>query len=225
VVGIQREQAPLRVVCAVDAESGALFASNAWAGEFAGRIAFANVSSRPRSFATDRAEFLGRERTLAAPAGLTRERLSDRAGELGDPCAAIMTSLQISPGGTEEIVFVLGQAENREEARRLAVAYAEPGAAQAALEEVQALWDRILGAIQVHTPDAALDLMLNRWLLYQALACRMWGRSGFYQSGGAFGFRDQLQDAMAVVYGAPQEARAQILRAAARQFEEGDVQH
>jgi cellobiose phosphorylase len=225
VLGVHRDQASLQVVCAADPESGALFASNAWAGEFAGRIAFANVSRRPRSFATDRAEFLGREGTLAAPAGLTRERLSDRTGDLCDPCAAIMTSLQISPGGTDEIVFVLGQAESREEARRLAGAYAEPRAAQEALEEVQALWDRTLGAIQVHTPDAALDLMLNRWLLYQALACRMWGRSGFYQSGGAFGFRDQLQDAMAVVYGAPQEARAQILRAAARQFEEGDVQH
>ena len=103
--------------------------------------------------------------------------------------------------------------------------YAAPGRVQATLEEVRALWDRILGTIQVRTPDPALDLMLNRWLVYQALACRMWGRSAFYQSGGAFGFRDQLQDAMAIVYGAPEEARAQILRAAARQFEEGDVQH
>ena len=225
VVGTQRDQAPLQVVCAADPESGALFATNAWAGEFAGRVAFAEVSRRPRSFATDRAEFLGREGATSSPAALARERLSDRAAELGDPCGAIMTHLELAPGGTDEIVFVLGQAESAEEARRLADAYANPVRARLTLEEVQAQWDRVLGAVQVRTPDPALDLMLNRWLLYQTLACRMWGRSGFYQSGGAFGFRDQLQDAMALVYGAPQEARAQILRAAARQFEEGDVQH
>jgi cyclic beta-1,2-glucan synthetase len=225
VVGIQRDQAPLQVVCALDPESGTLFATNAWAGEFAGRVAFADVSRRPREFTTNRAEFLGREGTTAAPAAMFRTRLSDRAGELGDPCAAIMTTVELSPGGTDELVFVLGQAETTEEARRLAAAYANPARARSTLEEVQALWDRVLGAVRVRTPDPAFDLMLNRWLLYQALACRMWGRSGFYQSGGAFGFRDQLQDSMALVYGASREARAQILRAAARQFEEGDVQH
>ena len=225
VLGIQRDQAPLQVVCAVDLESGTLFATNAWAGEFAGRVALADVSRRPRSFATNRAEFLGREGITAAPAAMFRKRLSDRAGELGDPCVAIMTPVELSPGGTDEIVFVLGQAETTEEARRLADTYANPGRARSTLEEVQALWDRVLGAVQVRTPDPAFNLMLNRWLLYQALACRMWGRSGFYQSGGAFGFRDQLQDSMALVYGASREARAHILRAAARQFEEGDVQH
>jgi cellobiose phosphorylase len=225
VLGIHREQAPLQVICTVDKESGALFATSAWAGEFAGRVAFADVSRRPRSFATNRAEFLGREGSTTAPAALTRERLSDRSSELGDPCAAIMTELRIAPGETDEIVFLLGQAESPDEARKLVVSYGEPHRAQTALEEVGEQWDRILNAVQVRTPDAALDTMLNRWLLYQTLVCRMWGRSGFYQSGGAFGFRDQLQDAMALVYGAPQEARTQILRAAARQFEEGDVQH
>ena len=225
VVGIQRDRAPLQVVCSVDAESGTLFATNAWAGEFAGRVAFADVSSRPRSFVTDRAEFLGREGKTAAPAALTRKEMSSQVAELGDPCAAMMTDLELSPGGTGEIVFVLGQAMNTEEARRLAHAYANPVRAQETLEEVRALWDRVLGAVQVRTPDPAFDLMLNRWLLYQTLACRIWGRSGFYQSGGAFGFRDQLQDAMALVYGAPQDARAHILTAAAHQFEEGDVQH
>src|SRR5262249_40749307 len=194
VLGGLRDQAPLQVVCTVDPESGALLARSAWAADFAGRTAFADVNHRPRSFTTDRGAFLGREGGPEAPAALGRERLSDSAGALADPCAALMAPLEVPLGGNAEIVFVLGQAETPEEARRLARAYCEPGRAAAALGEVQALWDRILGTIQVRTPDPALDLMLNRWLLYQVLACRMWGRSAFYQSGGAFGFRDQLHD-------------------------------
>ena len=225
VLGVLRDQAPLQVVCTLDPESGALFARNAWAGDFAGRVAFADVGRRPRSFTTNRTEFLGPNGSPEAPAALGRARLSDRAGELGDPCAALMTGLELAPGEEDDAVFLLGQAESEDEARRLVRFYGEAGRAQQALKEVQAGWDRILGAIVVRTPDPALDLMLNRWLIYQALACRVWGRSGFYQSGGAFGFRDQLQDAMALVYGAVEESRAQILRAAARQFEEGDVQH
>jgi cyclic beta-1,2-glucan synthetase len=225
VLGTQRDQASLQVVCTVDPESGALFAQSAWAGDFAGRVAFAAVNHRPRTVTADRGEFLGREGSPEAPAALARPALSGRAGELVDPCAALMAPLEIPPGETAEIVFLLGQADTPEEARRLAADYAAPARAQAALDEVRPLWDRILSTVQVRTPDPAMDLMLNRWLLYQVLACRMWGRSAFYQSGGACGFRDQLQDAMAIVYGAPEEARAQLLRAAARQFEEGDVQH
>ncbi len=230
VLGTLREQASLQVVCSADPETGALFATNAWAGDFAGQVAFAavgpiRIDTRPHSFTTDRAEFLGREGSPEAPAALSRSRLSSHAGDLVDPCAALMIPLEVPSGEEVEIVFLLGQAGTPEEARRLIRMYAAPGRVQATLDEVRALWDRILGTIQVRTPDPALDLMLNRWLVYQALACRMWGRSAFYQSGGAFGFRDQLQDAMAIVYGAPEEARAQILRAAARQFEEGDVQH
>jgi cellobiose phosphorylase len=225
VLGVLRDQAPLQVVCTLDSESGALFARSAWAGDFAGRVAFADVGRRPRSFTTDRTEFLGRNGSPEAPTALGRARLADRAGELCDPCAALMTELELPPGGKDDVVFLLGQAESEEEARRLVRSYGDARRAKQMLEEVQAGWDRILGAVQVRTPDAALDLMLNRWLLYQVLACRVWGRSGLYQSGGAFGFRDQLQDAMALVHGAAEEARAQILRAAARQFEEGDVQH
>src|SRR5262249_56999426 len=125
----------------------------------------------------------------------------------------------------QEVVFLLGAADNREEAARLARQYRDPEQARAALDAVRRQWDRILGAVQVRTPNPALDLLLNRWLLYQVLSCRVWGRSGFYQSGGAFGFRDQLQDVMAMVNGAPEEAKVHILRAASRQFAEGDVQH
>ena len=225
VLGVLREQAALNVLCTLDAESGALFARSAWAGDFAGRIAFADVARRPRSFTADRTEFLGRHGTAAAPAALWRERLSDRAGELCDPCAALMTGLELPPDGEDVVVFLLGQAETEEDARRLIRLYGEAARADSELGDVASRWNRILGTVEVRTPDPALDLMLNRWLIYQALGCRVWGRTGFYQSGGAFGFRDQLQDAMALVYGAAEEARGQILRAAARQFEEGDVQH
>jgi cellobiose phosphorylase len=136
-----------------------------------------------------------------------------------------MTEITLAPGQSEEVVFVLGQADGREEVRRIVRSYTAPGQSARSLAAVRAMWDRILNAIQVRTPDPAIDMLVNRWLPYQVLACRVWGRSAFYQSGGAYGFRDQLQDVMALVYGAPEETRAHILRAAARQFEEGDVQH
>jgi cellobiose phosphorylase len=225
VLGSLREDAPSQVVCERDAESGAVLARNAWAGDFAGLLAFAAVGSRPHSATADRAEFLGRYGSTAAPAALGRAGLSGCAGPALDPCAALSTPILLAPGQTEEVVFVMGQADTLARVRQLAASYTVSGRAEEVLQEVQRLWDRILGAVQVSTPDAGLDLMVNRWLPYQVLACRVWGRSGFYQSGGAYGFRDQLQDVMALVSSAPEEARAQILRSAGRQFEEGDVQH
>jgi cellobiose phosphorylase len=225
VLGTDRASAPLQVVCERDAAAGAVLARSAWASDFAGRVAFAGVGSRPHSATADRAEFLGRHGSPADPAALARAALSGSAGPLPDPCAALMTPITLAPGQAEEVVFVLGQADTREEVSRLVAAYTAPGRARETLTAVERLWDRVLGAVQVRTPDPAVDLLLNRWLLYQVLGCRVWGRSAFYQSGGAYGFRDQLQDVMALVDGAPEETRAQILRAAARQFEEGDVQH
>jgi cellobiose phosphorylase len=225
VLGTLRDNAPLQVVCERDAASGAILARNAWAGPFADLLAFAAAGPRLHSATADRAEFLGRNGTPSAPAALERNDLSGRAGPALDPCAALMTKIVLAPGQTDEIVFVVGQAEDLEQVRRLVGAYTDPGGARQALAEVQHMWDRILGVVQVATPDAGLDLMVNRWLLYQVLACRVWGRSAFYQSGGAYGFRDQLQDIMALVHSAPAEARAQIVRSASRQFEEGDVQH
>jgi cyclic beta-1,2-glucan synthetase len=224
VLGTLRDQAPMQAICSEDI-SGALLAHNVWNLDFAQQIAFADVSLRPRSFTTDRVEFLGRNGTPAAPAALGRVALSGHVGPLVDPCAAIMAGFEVAPGGEEEVIFLLGQAGSLVEARQLLSRYRERGRVQQTLDDVRRLWDDVLGAVQVRTPDPALDLLLNRWLLYQVLSCRVWARSAFYQSGGAYGFRDQLQDVMALVYGAPQEARAQLLRSAARQFLEGDVQH
>jgi cellobiose phosphorylase len=225
VLGTVRENAPLQVVCDRDDETGALLARNAWAGSFADTIAFAAASTPPASVTADRREFLGAMGSTAAPAGLKRPSFSGATGAGLDPCAAMTVALSIAPGETGTVVFVLGQANDVREVARLVRAYAQPERAAAALARVQQQWDSCLSALQVTTPDPAIDLMLNRWLLYQVLACRLWARSAFYQSGGAYGFRDQLQDVMALVYSAPSEARAQIVRAAARQFEEGDVQH
>jgi cyclic beta-1,2-glucan synthetase len=173
----------------------------------------------------DRAEFLGRHGSTASPAALRRVALSGRVGAALDPCAALNAPFSIGPGEEKEIVFLLGETDGPEMVRELLRRYREPGQARGALEAVKGRWESILTAVQVETPDPAFDLLLNRWLPYQVLSCRVWGRSALYQSGGAYGFRDQLQDVMALVYGAPHESRAQILRAASRQFLAGDVQH
>jgi cellobiose phosphorylase len=225
VLGTVRENAPLQVVCERDPGSAAIFARNAWAGDFAEKVAFVASGSPTQSVTADRTEFLGEHGSIATPAALKRVGLSGRAGPALDPCAALTTELTLAPGETREVVFVLGQAGTGEEVHRLISEYTPSNRAEAALTQVEQQWNRHLNALQVTTPDPGIDLMLNRWLVYQVLACRVWARSAFYQSGGAYGFRDQLQDVMALVYSAPAEARAQILRSAARQFEEGDVQH
>lgn len=225
VLGTIRDNAPTQVVCERDEDAGAVLARNAWSGSFAGRPAFLAVGARPHSFTADRSEFLGRHGSTADPAALHRTGLSGAVGPTLDPCAAIMTEFSLAPGRSAEIVFVLGQADTVDDVRRMVRAYTAPGQSVQTLAAVRGMWDGILNAIQVWTPDPAIDVLINRWLVYQVLACRVWARSAFYQSGGAYGFRDQLQDVMALVYGDPKETKAQILRSAARQFEEGDVQH
>jgi cyclic beta-1,2-glucan synthetase len=225
VLGTLRDQSAMQVITTVDEESGALLARNAFNTDFAGHVAFADVSLRPRTLTADRTEFLGRNGSPAAPAALEREELSGHTGTALDPCAALLAKFRLEPGQETEVVFLLGQAADVDEMRRLLHHYKEPGRVATLWDEVRAYWDRILATVQVKTPNTALDLMLNRWLLYQTLSCRIWGRSAFYQSGGAYGFRDQLQDVMALVHGFPAETRMQIIRAAGRQFREGDVQH
>jgi cyclic beta-1,2-glucan synthetase len=225
VLGGQREQTQMHVVTNWDPESRAVFARNAYHPNYPDRIAFAGISPRATSYTADRTEFLGRNGTLARPAALRRQQLSGRTGAGLDPCAALQTTVEIDPGEEAEVIVCLGQTTDAAQARSLLRRYLSGGRVREAIRATRTWWDHLLGTIQIETPDLAINFLLNRWLLYQTLSCRIWGRSGFYQSGGAIGFRDQLQDAMALLYAAPALSRKQILLAAAHQFVEGDVQH
>jgi cyclic beta-1,2-glucan synthetase len=225
VLGDLRNKTLMHVVTELDPISGALFTRNAYSPEFADRIVFVDSSETVRTVTADRTEFLGRNGTPADPAALGRMRLSGRVGAGLDPCAAMQVAVGLENGQEREIIFILGTARGQEEARQLIHRFRGAARAQQALEGVWNYWNRSLGAIYCETPDAAVNFLANGWLLYQVLACRMWARTGFYQSAGAFGFRDQLQDAMAIVHAEPGLLREHLLRAAGRQFREGDVQH
>jgi cellobiose phosphorylase len=225
VLGEWRHANMMHIVTETDPHSGALFARNAYGRECANRVVFAQVSEQERTVTGSRAEFIGRNGSLASPAAMRRAHLSGRAGAGLDPCAAIQTRVELAEGQEREIVFVFGAAGNTDEARQYIQQYGGPAAARQSLEAVWGHWNHTLGAVQVETPDPALDVLANGWLVYQTLSCRLWGRSGYYQSGGAYGFRDQLQDTLALIHAAPWLAREQLLRCAARQFLQGDVQH
>jgi cyclic beta-1,2-glucan synthetase len=225
VLGDLRPKSVMHVVTEVDPVSGALFARNPYNTEFPNRTAFFDADDATRTVSGDRAEFLGRNGTLRSPAAMGRSRLSGRVGVALDPCAAIQASFELADGQEREIVFTLGAEKDGAAARRLVQRFRGSAAARDVLEAVWQYWKHTLGAVQVETPDPALNVMANGWLLYQNLACRLWARSGYYQSGGAFGFRDQLQDVMALIHTEPRLLRDHLLLCAARQFPEGDVQH
>ncbi|HEX3430271.1 MAG TPA: glucoamylase family protein [Rhizomicrobium sp.] len=225
VLGTNRSVAAPFVVTEGDPETRAIFARNPWSDEFGERVAFADLNGRQTSWTADRTEFIGRDGALDRPLALSGAApLSGRAGAGLDPCAALQTLVTLAAVGTTEIVFFLGETATKVEAQALIAKYRKADL-DAVLTEITGQWDSILGVVQVKTPDRALDILLNRWLLYQTLACRVWARAGFYQASGAYGFRDQLQDVMALCVSRPDLARAHLLRAAARQFVEGDVQH
>ncbi|MDP1736513.1 MAG: glucoamylase family protein [Caulobacter sp.] len=225
VLGPSRAAAAPLTITSIDPLTNALFARNPWNPAFGSPTAFADLAGRQTSWTGDRREFIGRNGRLASPAGLAAgASLSNTVGAGLDPCAALQAAVELAPGESREIVFLLGEADSEAEARALTTRY-RTADLDAVLADVGRRWDELLGAIQVKTPDRSMDVMLNGWLLYQTVACRLWARSGFYQASGAYGFRDQLQDSMALAAIEPSLTREHLLRAAGRQFVEGDVQH
>ena len=225
VLGTTRDISQLHIIPEFESDRNALLASNHFNTEFGERVAFLAANKKLHGLTADRTEFLGRTGSMCAPAALRRIGLASTVHAGLDPCAAIQLHVDLAPGQVEEVYFLLGEGANREESLALIGEYQAPMQVELAWQAVHKLWDEILGTITVQTPDAGMDLMLNRWLLYQTLGCRLWGRTALYQSSGAFGFRDQLQDVLALLHARPDLTRQQIINAARHQFEAGDVLH
>ena len=225
VLGDLRQKNLLHVQTEVDSQTGALLSRNFYNPDFSQRIAFVDVDDSTRSLTGDRNEFLGRNGALSTPAALKRVRLSGKVGAGLDPCGALQVTFDLPGEQERETIFRLGADRDLAEVQNLIRRFRGADTARAALESVRKYWKQTLEAVQVETPDPSVNLMANGWLLYQILSCRLWGRTGFYQSGGAFGFRDQLQDVMALVHSEPTLTREHLLRVAAYQFPEGDVEH
>ena len=224
VLGGVRERSGLTVTTEIDGPTSAVLAFNRWA-TYADKYAFFASTSHPLAATADREEFFGRYGSRERPVGLERVTLSGRAGAGLDPCAALLVDASLEPGETKDIVFLLGEASTRADALGVIADFRDSARIQRSLSNAIGEWETTLGALHVETPDPALDILVNRWLVYQVLSGRFWARSGFYQSGGAYGYRDQLQDVMALLVSRPEIVREHILRAARRQFVEGDVQH
>jgi cyclic beta-1,2-glucan synthetase len=225
VIGPPREFDTRHVVTDYDAQHQAVLAWNPYNTTFPGRVCFSACSERPISATGNRRSFIGRNGSMARPSALADDSLTGEFGAGMDPCAAMQIRLAIDPGETRRMVFLLGEGLSRSHALALIARHRTSDNTSRAIAEVRDGWDDILDAVQVHTPDDSFDIMMNRWLLYQSLSCRIWTRAGYYQPGGAYGFRDQLQDVLSLLYTRPELAREHIIRAAGRQFVEGDVQH
>ncbi len=225
VLSDQRAKGAMHTVTGVDPQTGAVTAQNPYNAEFGHEVAFLDCSESTRTVTGDRLEFLGRNGTPAKPAALRRTKLSGKVGAGLDPCAAMRIPVELGPGEEREIVFVFGAGNDADHARALCKRFANSNEARLALEENWGFWGRTLGTLYIETPDPAVNVLANGWLEYQVLSCRYWGRTGFYQSGGAYGFRDQLQDVAALLWCEPSLIREHLLRAAHHQFKEGDVLH
>jgi cyclic beta-1,2-glucan synthetase len=224
-LGPSRELASPTLVPSYRAESRALFARNPFMAEYSEAVSFLAAGKELHGLTADRTEFLGRLGNLHQPAALSRIGLNSRVWAGLDPCAALQLHVNLAPGGSEEVVFLVGQGRDEEHALECIRRYGKENQVAAAWEENGRFWDELCDMVSVSTPDEALNLLLNRWLIYQTLSCRIWARSALYQSSGAYGFRDQLQDVTALVHARPGIAREHLVRAAGCQFEEGDVLH
>ncbi|AJI88311.1 glycosyltransferase 36 associated family protein [Yersinia rochesterensis] len=213
------------IITEMDESTGAMLARNPWSTAFPGRVSFADLNGQQNSWTADRSEFLGHYGNSAAPLSLLAKiPLSGATGAGFDPCSALQQTLELAAGEQVEVVWFIGQCDSVSDTQTLITRYRAANL-DAVLTEVTDYWRTVLEAVQVKTPDRQMDIMLNGWLLYQTLACRVWARSAFYQASGAYGFRDQLQDGMALTFALPETTRHHLLRAAGRQFIEGDVQH
>ncbi len=220
-----RTKSAMHIVTEFNPEYRTLLTRNPYNSEFPNRVTFLDVNNVKFDFTTDRNEFIGRNGTLQKPEAMNRLRLAGKHGAGYDPCTAIQVPIVLQSGEEREVIFKMGAAKDVAEAQQLINLFRDTNAVNDALKKVREYWQHTLGSIKIKTPDKSLNILTNGWLLYQVIACRLWGRSGFYQSGGAFGFRDQLQDVIAVMHAQPELTREQILLAASRQFQEGDVQH
>ncbi|HEX3167358.1 MAG TPA: glucoamylase family protein [Chitinophagaceae bacterium] len=226
ILGDVRSKTNIHVFSEHDKNTGALLLRNRYNSAFAERVSYFKVEGGYNfSYTADRSEFIGRNRDLSNPQALYRKKLSERTGAAMDPCAALHVKFDLLSGGEKEIIFQIGNERNAGAAAALLQQFSNRDTILQSLQNVKDYWQKIIGGVQVTTPDTALNFLANGWLTYQTIACRMYARSGFYQSGGAFGFRDQLQDVLALLHTQPAMAREQILLSASRQFVEGDVQH
>ncbi|MCX6119414.1 MAG: cyclic beta 1-2 glucan synthetase, partial [Proteobacteria bacterium] len=225
ILGELRKHSILHVVTELDSATGSILARNRYHNEFSERIGFLHGSRKIQTTTCDRTEFIGRNGCLSSPAAMNRMGLSGRSGAGMDPCGAIQSVFEILPGGEEEIGFILGVGRDVDDVHTLIKRFSKPQQSAVSLQSTTRFWNETLSKVQVQTPDESLNRLTNGWLLYQVMSSRLWARSGYYQSSGAYGFRDQLQDTLSLVHLDPDFLRQQIVKCAGRQFREGDVQH